>query len=62
MFLAYDADGSGSVTYDEFSEIAEDLHVRIEGRNFPAELMRHFDKRGTGAISYDEFVHMVMGN
>ena len=60
MFQAYDSDGSGSMTRDEFEAICQDLDMFIPGRDLPSELLQSYDKNRSGSLSYDQFVSSVL--
>jgi len=61
IFRTFDTDGSGEIALDEFSGMVEELGLKVEGKNSPAELLDRFDKNGQGSLSYTEFVTNVLG-
>jgi len=60
MFRTFDTDGSGEIALDEFGGMVEELGLKVEGKNSPAELLDRFDSKGAGSLSYVEFVTQVL--
>lgn len=61
MFQAYDEDGSGSLTHNEFEAVCTDLGIGVDKRNVPSELLQSYDNAQHGSLTYSQFLSDVMG-
>lgn len=59
LFTMYDADGSGSISYDELAAMVREFRLEIKGRDSAAELMDDFSG-GAGIMSYKDFATKVL--
>jgi calmodulin len=60
VFDAIDADGSGSLTVEEFSKVLRDLGSDLSDRDIE-DMCREIDSSGDGSISLDEFAVALEG-
>lgn len=58
-FLQADTSGDGSLNYQEFAAIVEQLRLPVVEQEI-LTLMRHFDRNGDGCISWQEFMQLLL--
>lgn len=60
IFMSFDKDCSGTLSYGEMSEALEKMNVNEKTRKEMLVVMNHLDEDGSGHIEYTEFIAATM--